>query len=208
MTKEEVTRVLLTEFAPNLPGFKSRKRESDFVRHFPGGRQRIAFAIVDQRPEFKVAPVFSFRLDAAEEILHAVLGTPPQYRKMTTTTVTRLDYFFPGHEYVEYSIATPGEIAEVARELAPHLRDRIVPFLDAHRDLGSIEGAVNPEDGPSWDQTSPPYHQMSSLILARLADNPRFESLVERCLREADEWDPADQARLRELVDRLRNRAP
>ena len=89
-------------------------------------------------------------------------------------------------------------------ELAPHLRDRIVPFLDAHQDAKSLDAVMNSEAGAAFDQTNPPYRQMSSLILAHLAGNPRFDELVARYENAAAAWHPDDRKNLAALVERLR----
>jgi|GEM_PF-5199348 len=59
-------------------------------------------------------------------------------------------------------------------------------------------------EGPSFDKTSPPYRQMSGLILARLAGNPQCDALVEAAVIEARGCRPHDRKKLDDLVAHLR----
>jgi hypothetical protein len=204
MNKQGVKPLFQQQLAPHLPGFRPRKKEGDFVRRIPGGVQTIGFSLVDWNPQFKVSLVFTIRLEEAEKTLHAVLKTPPKYQAMTITTATLLDYFFPGERDKEFTVTTPEGIAAVATELAPHLRDRIMPFLDAHQDAKSLDAVMNSEAGASFDQRNPPYRQMSSLILAHLAGNPRFDELAASYEKAAAAWHPDDRKNLAALVERLR----
>lgn len=204
MKKQEVRDSFIRRLTPYLAGFSARKRDGVFVRRFPGGRLEIGLALVDYHPEYRVSLVFSVRLEEAQTILHEVLETPQRYRNMTVTTVTPLDHFFPGERNKQFSVRSEEDIARVVDDLAPHLRDRIVPFFGGLQDVKSLEEVLNSAEGLSFDQTMAPSRQISALILARLAGNPRFDELAAGFEKQAEAWQPASRAMLLAVLRRLR----
>jgi hypothetical protein len=204
MTKQEVKEKIFQQLQPHLPGFKLRKKEESFARPIAGGTQFIALALVDHEPRFKFALPISTRIEEVEEIFNRFAGSPPKYHHMTRTTTTLLAYFYGQSEKKQFMVQSPEDIAAATADLAPVLRDRIMPFLDSHQTVQSLDAVMNGPEGPSFDKTNPPYRQMSGLILARLAANPRFDALAEAALAESRGWHPQDAKKLETLVAHLR----
>jgi hypothetical protein len=203
MKMQEVREGFMTRLAPHLEGFRGRKREGRFVRRYPGGSQQFGLAIVDYAPEFRVSLVFSVRLDAVQAILDEAMETPEKYRAMRMTTYTILEHFFPGEKVKQYSVRSEEDIQSAVDALAPLLRCRILPLFDGLKDIVSLEAVLNSDEGRSFDRTNPPGRQMVSLLLARLARNPRVGELAEAYRREAEAWDPRDRQKLVALIERL-----
>jgi hypothetical protein len=203
MTKQEVRDAFLEELAPLLPGFRPRKKDGSLVRKIPGGAQVVGLAIADYNPEFLVSLVFTTRLEQAEAITNAVLQTPERYRSTTVTTATVLAHFFPDEAKKEFKVTGPGDVAAAVRELDPHLRGRIVPFLDAHQDAKALEAILNSDEGRSFDRTNPPYREMASLVLAHLAGSPRYPELAAKHSKAAEAWDPDNREKLAALIRHL-----
>lgn len=203
MRMQDVRERLVAGLAPWLPGFRARKKDASFARRIPGGTQRIGIPIVDHAPEFAFSLVFTVRLEEVESIKHEVLQTPERYRAMTTTTATVLDHFFPGEREKRFTVTSPAEIDAAVRELGPHLRDRIVPFYDAHQDVRALDAVMSSPEARSFDRTNSPYVEMTTLALAHLAKNPRYDELVRTFDAASREWDPVNRDRLLAMVQRL-----
>jgi hypothetical protein len=207
MKKQEVRDIFTEQLVPFLPGFRLRKKDGSFVRAIPGGVQTIGLSIVDYNPEFKVSLVFTVRLEEVEKISHELLQTPERYRNVTITTATVLEHFFPGEGPQEFTVTTSDDIAAVVRGLGPHLRDRIVPFFERHQNVASLDAVVNSEEGASFVRTNAPYRQMRALILAHLANNPRFDDLARQFEEQSHAWHPGDREHLLATIRYLSARA-
>jgi hypothetical protein len=203
MKMQEVREGFMTRLAPHLEGFRGRKREGLFVRRFPGGGQQFGLAIVDYAPEFRVSIVFSVCIDAVQKLYDDVMETPERYRPTGMTTSTTLAHFFPGEKVRQYSVRSEEDIQSAVDALAPLLRDRILPLFDGLKDIVSLDAVLNSDEGRSFDRTNPPGRQMVSLLLARLARNPRVGELAEAYRKEAEAWDPRDRQKLVALIERL-----
>jgi hypothetical protein len=204
MTKEDVTRKVLELLEPHLPGFKPGKTERSLVRTIPGGTQLIAVDVIDQRPLFKFSLPVSTRIEEVQEISNRFSGSPPEFHHITMTTTTLLEYFYGKSEPKEFKVRSSEDIAAAIADVAPVLRDRVLPFLDSHQTVQSLDAVMNGPEGPRFDRTRPPYWQMTALILARLAGNPRFDALAEATIAEARAWKPHNAKKLDALVAHLR----
>jgi hypothetical protein len=204
MTREEVTTKLFEQLQPHLPGFKPQKKEESLARRITGGTQFIGLALIDHRPLFKFSLPVSIRIEEVEEIINRFAGSPPKYHRLTRTTGTLLSYFYGESDKKEFKIQSPEDIEAAIAGVAPVIRDRIIPFLDSHQSVQSLDAVMNGPEGARFDRTNPPYRQMHGLILARLAGNPRFDALAEAALVEARGWQPHDGKKLEALVAHLR----
>jgi hypothetical protein len=178
MKKQQVRDALYRELQPLLPGWKLVKKDEAFVRPISGGRQTLGIAIVDYKPEFRFSLVLTTRLDAVENIFNQFNSAPAAYHSLTVTSITQLDYFFADEPPPkQFSVYSEADIVAAVQQLAPLLRDRILPFFDSHRDIAALDAAMNGGD-PQFDKSNPVTRNMHALVLARLAGNPRFEQLV------------------------------
>ena len=173
------------------PEFRPRKSEDAFVRKIVGGKQMLGVPLWDHSPRFDISLNICIRLDAAEQIYHRFSGSPPKYQSMSTTTITRLEYFTGGPR--RYSLVTADDVTSVGREICKVVRDKVIPFLDRHKDAKSLDEAVNCTQ-PGLDITQDPAGSMEAVILAHLAGNPDFDAVVTK-LRQRMELSPeADHA--------------
>jgi hypothetical protein len=204
MTKTEVREKIFEQLGPHLPGFKPRKREECFARKITGGTQCIGVPLVDYRPLFRFSLHTSTRIEEVEEIFNRFAGGRPAYHHMTLTTATFLEYFYGESERKRFEVRSPEEVAAAIADVAPVFRDRILPFLDTHQTVQSLDAVMNGPEGPRFDRMNPPYRQMHALILAHLAGNPRFDALAEAALAESQGFHPVDAKKLEALVAHLR----
>jgi tetratricopeptide (TPR) repeat protein len=134
----------------------------------------LVVSVLDYDPVFVFSLVMCVRLDAVENIFHLFSGTPPEYQATTPTSITQLQYFFPGHRgKKEYSASTEEDMEAAVRELSA-IRGKILRFFDQHQDVKALDAAMNCEEASDFDRSGQPYGAMHGVILARLANNARF----------------------------------
>lgn len=177
MKKQEMKNLIFQELTLALSetDFRLKKSEDSFIRMIPGGRQMLGLPFWDYHPEFEFSLVMSIRLEAVEDIFHLFSGTPPKYQAMGDTTITPLVHFTG--EPAKYKVTTADEVKAAFGGLTGVIREKIVPFFDEHKDVKSLDRAVNWRQ-PGIDITQPPWGPVNSIILAHLAGNPDFERLV------------------------------
>ncbi len=203
MNKTEIRDLIYRELAPLLPDFKPKPREESFVRTMPGGKQALMVGIVDYKPEYRFSLTLAIRLEAVQEIVHPFSGSPPKYHKITTTTLTQLDWFFPGEpKPKQYSVKSEHDVVDAVEQLAPVIRQKILPFLDRYRDVTAIDEMMNRLD-PSPDSTHMPVRGMTALAVARLAGNPKFDELAAKYLTDLRPA-PMIAQKFAALIDHLR----
>ncbi len=177
MKKQEMKNLLFEMLGSILSAteFRLKKSEDAFVRKIPNGRQMLGLPLLDYNPEFEFSLNICIRLDAVEELFHKFSGSPPKYHSMSDTTITRLEHFTGGP--AKYKVTTAGDVASAGGILASAIRDKIIPFLNEHKDAKALDRAVNCER-PGIDITQNPSGAMHAVILAHLAGNKDFDRLV------------------------------
>lgn len=196
MLKTEVRRRIFDALAPTLAdaGFRRRPRAEGFVRAIDGGRQELNVALWDFRPTIEFSLVLCLRLDAVQAILHPHAGTDPRYHGITLTSITQLEHLGligePGRG-VLWRVTSEAELADALVAATAVVRERVLPFFDAHCDLASIHAALNPPGAeritePVWpldrrvfDSTNPPYGAIAAVAAASLVGDPRLPALVD-----------------------------
>jgi hypothetical protein len=203
MNKTEVRDLIYRELGPLLPGFKAKPRAESFERTIPQGKQALMVAIVDYKPEFRFSLVLTIRLEAVQQIVNQFSGSPPRYHKITTTTLTQLDWFFPGEpKPKQYSVTNEQDIVAAVKQLAPILQQKILPFFDCYKDVKTIDEMINRLD-PSPDGTQMPVRAMTALAVAWLAGNPDFDELAAKYLSQM-RGAPAMAQKFTALIEHLR----
>ena len=102
-------------------------------------------------------------------------------------------------------------LEQAVDQLAPYITNDILPFLDNHQDVKSLDRLMNQGIEPQqvWGREGRgswlSWYAMSAVILARLAQNPDFDRLVERHRHELHDFDDDDKDRYEKLVEHLRS---
>ncbi len=179
MTANDVRETVYESLAPLLvpKGFKLHDRE-EYRRVLRGVRQTVSLRLVDYAPTFKFTLDFFFRVEAAETILQQFIEVLPQFRQVRETCCVTLDQLVPsaGEEIV---VKNNRSLQKALSELKPALERDVLPFLDSHQDLNSIDHLMNSSCTREWfAHAYGPDSSMNSVIVARLAGNPDWEQLV------------------------------
>lgn len=179
MKKQEMKNLIFQSLGEMLAGTELRlKRHDDqFIREIPGGRQMLGLPLVDYGPVFKFSLNICIRLEAVETIFIELAGIAPKYRPMVFTTNTPLSYFTGTDS--DFEAETANDVAAIAGPLFTVVRDKIIPFLDAHTDVAALDQGVNRQE-PGITFMHNPSGAMHSVILAALAGNSDFDRLVEK----------------------------
>lgn len=177
MNKQEVKTVIFDMMAGILDAtsFRLKKGEDGFVRKFAGGRHMLGIPLWDYNPQYEFSLNICIRLDAVETIFHQFSGSQPKYHPMSFTTITRLGYFTG--DAGRYKVVSVADVANAFNVLSGVIQDKIIPFFDKHQDIQAIDGSVN-SLMPSIDITQNPSGAMHAVILAHLAGNKNYESIV------------------------------
>jgi hypothetical protein len=187
-------------------GFKPKKSPGLFVRKFAGGEHRLLIPLADYQPVFIFSLVVCVRIDEAARIFQRFTGMDPRYFPETVSSITQLKYFF-GVDKKEYRVTAIQDISAAMDDLAPVLAQKILPMLDDCIDVRRLDIKLNSGAFPGFDSTNLPAAALNSLIVARLAGNPRFEELAERYRQEMRDFDDNEKAELNRLVQYLGNEA-
>lgn len=199
MKKHELLAELTERFSPLLPGFRLRPRQSDFVRATEDGEQVVGFPIVDYRPEFRFSVLFYLRVATVAKLRAALTGA---LVGEVSTAVGGLSFFLPGSRE-EFSVRSREEVVPIVAGLEPTFLNKVIPFLDAHGTLASVERLVNAA-GHGFDRTPEPFRGMNGLVLAFLARSPARWELAANLRAESSRWLATDQENLRRLFEHLK----
>ncbi len=181
--------------------FRFSRKHEGFVRRIPGGDQGIGIPVWRRYLSFELSLVVTIRIDAAERIVGLFSGAPPGHEDEGFTTALRLESFTSGPTL--FKVRSDLDIHDACAELLPILRKEIVPFLDSHTDVFALDQVMN---GGDHTPTIPmqPYRAMDAAILAKLADNPRFDSLLQEFLHELRNAHENDREKFTRLAEYLR----
>src|SRR5262245_31867865 len=168
-------------------GYTFKKLESGvegFVRYGDGIRQTIFIGLWDRAPAFDFTLGLGVRVDAVEAISNQFSGLLPEYQASSDTCVVNLKAVVPHLDrFTVYDAAT---IEQAVHQMTPYTTNQILPFLDSHRDVKSLDRLMNQGKEPQqvWGREGRGswlfWFVRSADILARLAQNPDFDKLVER----------------------------
>jgi hypothetical protein len=203
MTKRDARNCIYTELGNVLSrtDFQLKRSEEGFVRRIRGGRQRIGVALYAYNRRFEFSIVISIRLDAVQNISNMFSGAPPEYHSETGTAIVQIEYF--ADVPTLFHVTNEEEIRNAVAQLAPIVREKIVPFLDEHQDVASLDRALN-RGAKSVDTSHHPYRGMYGIVVAKLAGNPDFDAIVERYLAEMSSMPAQDRDKFIRLVEYLK----
>jgi hypothetical protein len=185
------------------------KYTEGFVRDGAGIRQSIIIPMWDHAPAFQFSLTMCMRVEAVEAISNLFSGVRPEYQANSDTCVINLPAIVPHLDRLTvYDVVT---IQQAVDQLALYITNDILPFLDSHRDVKSLDRLMNQgrlpeqvwgmEGWGSWVL----WYAMSAIILARSAENPEFDQLVERYRNQIRDFDDDDKERYEKLVEHLRS---
>ena len=205
MKEAEVRRQIYALLKPVFSdyGFRlKRKDEEGFVRSTPWGRQAVGIPLWDYNPAFEFSLVISIRIDAVEAIIHQFSGSPAKYHDMSFTYIGKLDDFLTA-EQSRVTVTTEDDIRVAVSRLDPIVRERIIPFLDKHQDVKSLDSVMNQNGVPDrlnniWDAIYP-------IVVARQAGNSRFVNLVEEYRRRVEVFPPPEREKFDQMAAYLVN---
>jgi hypothetical protein len=184
----------LTKIDPYIEGF---------VRIGDGFRQSIIIPLRDYADAFQFSLTFGIRLEAVEALFLPFSGILPEYHVSSHTCLMNLNEFVPDLDRLTvYDDAT---IQRAVDQLTPHITNEILPFFDSHRDVRSLDHLMNRKGLPYREPAYLWAFAMHAAIVARLAQNLDFDTLVERYRHEIRDFDDDDKERYEKLVAHLRS---
>lgn len=176
--KDEIHASLAELLVPS--GFRFRKSDQLFVRASQVDGERvqewIGVPFYERPVGYEFCLIVCIRHEAVEELFHLFSGSStPRYQAMSQTVAIPLEHFTPE---ASFHVNCTSDVVSATKQLAPVLRDEILPFTDRHRAIKQLDALVN---GPvRADITLHPSGGMHAIILAHLADNPAFDELADK----------------------------
>jgi hypothetical protein len=182
---ELLCRHLAEVFAPHgfelqeveLPCAGGSVRAGEFIRAAGEVAQRVSIPLAVHALEFDWSLVFDFRSESAEAIYQMFAPVPPKSRSRTRTCGFNLETLVPGlGEWIV--VRHLQDIQQSVTQLAPILVRDVLPLLDSHRDLASLDDLMNSSHRHLFPHPAQPNHSMKSLIVAHLARNAELHRLI------------------------------
>jgi hypothetical protein len=207
MKIQEIRDTVYSSLAELLAGKGFRyvkKGEGQLIRRFKGGFQAISIPVYDYRPRFEISLLVKIRLDAVADMFNAFFEIHPKYRADSICAVADLRYFL-GKDRM-FSVSTMTDVSEAIRFLTPIVTEKIAPLLDRCMDIHSVDQLLNSGPPPRF-AISDEFHDTDaalSLIVARMANNPDFETLVSKYENAISSYYEEARLRFARLVEHLR----
>ncbi|WP_432537908.1 hypothetical protein [Kineococcus arenarius] len=203
MQKPEVQELIYGGLSEALTGtgFRLNRSQEAFARRTTTGRQSLAVPLWDYQPDFQFSLVAGIRVDAVEDVFNKFSGATGKNATLTLTTMTPLSFFDDSRP--QYEVRTPEEADRAVEQLKETTRSKIVPFFEEHADTHSLDDVLHTRPQPGFDITEPFSHAMHALIVARLAGNPDYPSLVARYAAELTNLHPMLRDRFEGLLEHL-----
>jgi hypothetical protein len=204
MTRREVFELIYRALGETLSNtnFRLERSEERYVRNIVGGWQVIGVPFYDYNPRFEFSLVMAIRLDEVQKITCMFSGSPPEYRAETVSAIIQIEYFAEVPN--TFIVWSEEDIDKAAAVLSPIVREKIVPFMDTHRDVRALDEALH-RGSKQLDSSFHPYRGMSGITIAKLAGNPEFDFLVEKYLAEMACKPEEDREKFVRLVEYLKS---
>lgn len=161
-------------------GLEFRKSDQWFVRASKvdgeNVKELIGVPFYDRPAGYEFSLVVCIRNETVEEMFHLFSGSSTRkYKAMSHTVAIPLEHFTPD---ASFQVSSSSDVVSATNQLAPVLRDKILPFTDRNRTVKELDALVN---GPvRADITLHPSGGMHAIILAHLASNPAFDDLADK----------------------------
>ncbi len=175
------------------------RRDPQYTRAADGVRQIVEVSLADFAPKFELSLTFGLRVEAAEALFAQFWYVSPTSRDETTTCCFTLKDLVP-EVGEEIAVRDKRSLRSALAALIPALEREVLPFLDAHQDLASIDRLMNGAHPELFDSAAEPYHSMSAIIVAYLAQNRALGRLMRAYRGRIRDCEDADSL---ERYDRL-----
>lgn len=187
MKKTEMADLIYAMLGEILAGsdFHLRKRDGSFERKISAGRQNLSVPLWDHSPSFDFSLDLTIRLDPVEAIFNRFNRADEKYHALTVTTITHVDHFASG--FAKIRVTSADDVRSHQARFTRLLEDKILPFCGQHQTIEQLDAAVNVRS-PSIDVAQNPAGAMHAVILARLANNPKYSHIVARHRRALGGW--------------------
>jgi len=147
--------------------------------------------------EYKLVYSFSFGINKVVEVLKEIDGhvplTKPRLEISGFLTGTspgyRLDPFDPERGYKYFT--TEEGLLQILEDVKAFYRDEFLPFCETYSDVVKLDKLINCFDDFWMDSLGKPvplrFFHVTRLIVAKLANNPHFDEVVERNFQALEE---------------------
>lgn len=196
MKLTDLKKILFSTYGESLKplGFKKekygfRKNEGNFSYFFN-------FSSIDRDNSYPTEFSYSLSVKSLARILSNVIYFNGEYYQVTGGSQVNL-FEMKKYPIKDYDIYTESDALSMAKEVLTYFINETLPYLKSISSLETLETLVN--------KAPHPLSFRSGLVLAKLVDNPQYDSLVEQ-YRESFkgwvvEWDKTDFEKIVAFLD-------
>lgn len=178
MTNRELRNTLLallaSEFEPY--GFVLNKSQAEFTKKSPDGWQKFHLVFLVRSEGWEINLGMLIRKNVVEDIYHKASYFEPKYHRTTPTIGIPIENFIRDGRDHCFQLSTEADLTPAFQGLAALFKKIALPFFKQYDDIEELDKEVNIETRKSIF-SGPKYEGSVGLILAWLANNPRYDQL-------------------------------
>ncbi|MBK8811929.1 MAG: hypothetical protein IPN69_14530 [Acidobacteria bacterium] len=159
-------------------GFRLLRLLNSFIKKGEP-KQIYTLYFTDRYEGYEVDPVFGLRFEEVENLFHRVSGFEEKYKKDTHTVTVSIENLTKNPDFGNLFIKRNGPIDEMFDILYRAFVEFGLPFFDANRTLSDVDRLINSRPEPISIYGFEDYMCYRGIVVAKLADNPRYAELVE-----------------------------
>ena len=138
----------------------------------------MQFAVLSDKPGYRIRPVVCVRFDEIENIFHRTSGFEPEYRSTTPTLGIDLASTF-GEEIYEVALRADADLTPTAARLLDVFRERAVPYFAEFSELADVDRVINDRPSEHCIHGGLPYRRCSTgVIVAKLRGRRNYDELT------------------------------
>jgi len=197
MKKAEVTKLLNSGFKKMLDENNFKKRKYGYIKKSSDGiYYEFGFSTKSYDICFPTTFYYGIGLNSVKEILKLIL---PEYFEMPENeypTIFSMGqkklYTYNNYPLSQYEIYTEADVLETVNEISEYFINTGLPYLKSISSINKLEQITNAELNPG--------KKNSGLILAKLVNNPEYETLKNKYREILKEWPDWDKQELEKVI--------
>jgi len=201
MKKPNLKAMLFTQLEPGLAeeGFKLVEATGWFERQRNDMADYYAFEFYKEVRGYRIQPAIHLRSHTMDQIYHKISGVKPKERVYDTAIAFVIWRVFGKEKTYECKLESEDDVKPAAQKLIRVFKKIALPFFDKYTSIADIDRLYNsdPETPNYWMYLVDFWTRIAyATIAAKLAGNPRYQTLVRKykeALKESDEDWRADQ---------------
>lgn len=184
--------------------FKYIKSSNEYLKKTDEGYFALSVLVADYAPDFDVNMVFSIRINKVQEHFNDFSKLDEKGKASGSTIDTRIGYFLNKEQGFEFEVTNEDELKEVGDQLKKVVEEHGFKFFDEFKEISKLDRVFN--SAPK--ENSPHIYILhdrifKATIIAKLNDNPDFDSLIKIYREELKRSNKETEKRYEKLINHL-----